>query len=97
MSRWARRKDQSHNPIVELLEAHGKVCFDVSAIGSLGFDIIVFDPSQRRWMVFEIKSDRKVHHKSAETRLRPSQIRAAALAEIFTVSTGEEALRYCAS
>lgn len=94
MSRWARRKDTTHKPIADALEACGKVVFDVSSIGGLGFDIIVYDPSSRLWMAAELKSDKKIHHKSADKALKPSQIRAIALAPIQVFDSVDQALKY---
>lgn len=92
MSRWARRKDTTHLPIADGLEGAGLVVFDVSGLGGLGFDILVYHPTQRRWLPMEIKSGKAIHHKSAATRLKPSQVRAIALAPIPVVETLAQAL-----
>ena len=86
------RKDLMHRPIVERLEAHGIVVFDVSGLPGLGFDVLCYAPWLKKWLPAEIKSDKTVSHKSSETQLKPSQIRAAALAPIPAWSTEDQAL-----
>ncbi len=56
MSKFARRKDLSHAPIVADLEAAGIVVFDTSSIASLGFDLVCYNPRSQKWGVVEIKT-----------------------------------------
>lgn len=55
--RRAARKDTSHKPIVEGLEARGIVVFDVSGLAGLGFDIVCYRPGLNGgWFVLELKT-----------------------------------------
>lgn len=90
--RRAGRKDSTHRPIVEALEAHGIVVFDVSGLAGLGFDVLCYAPWLQKWQPAELKSDKKTSHKSSETQLKPSQSRAAALAPIPIWSSIKQAL-----
>ncbi len=106
MSKFARKKDSSHRAIIEALEAHGIACFDVSSVPNLGFDIVCWrpgvyvgqdsplPPAQEVWCVMEIKSPKSIHHKSAKTAVRDSQVKARSKAPIPCVSSAAEALSY---
>ncbi len=90
--RRAAKKDTTHLPIVDFLELHGIIVSDVSGLAGLGYDIVAYDRQTEKIVLMELKSNKAVHHKSAATRLRPSQIRAIALLPIQIVETAEQAL-----
>ncbi len=92
--RRAAKKDLVHRPIVDALELQGFVVSDVSALPGLGYDAIVCEPSTGKIVLVEFKSDKKVHHKSAATRLRPSQVKAIALLPIKVADTWEQVVGY---
>ena len=93
MSKFARRKDASHAPIVADLEHAGLIVFDVASVPSLGFDIVVYNPRSQKWGVAELKSDKSVHHKSDASRVTPAEQKAARRAPIPIAATSDEALK----
>lgn len=90
----ARRKDQSQNPIVEALTAHGVIVFDVSGARGLGFDIVCYDRQQHRWQPAELKSDRTISHQAKARPRTPAQISANRRAPIPVWSTVAEAVGF---
>lgn len=104
---WARRKDASHAAIVEYVEAHGLIVFDVSGLAKLGFDIVVYSPALDKFLPVELKtkaeSKARAGARRYDTSNRPitataspltdSEVKAKSRAPIPTATTGEEVVR----
>ena len=91
--RRAAKKDDNHKAIVAELEKRGFVVFDTSSCAGLGFDIVVYKPTQRlighgEYLLFEIKQP---GHDRFDT---DSEKKARARAPIPVIHSVEEALRY---
>lgn len=106
--RRAARKDTSHKPIVDGLEARGIIVFDVSGLAGLGFDIVCYRAGEG-WRVMELKTpvesnagqpgkrkystaNRPVTQKAA---LTDSEKRAKTRAPVEVVETLGQALAVC--
>lgn len=92
MSRWRSRRDTNERAIVAALELCGVVVFKVEGPPGMADLLCYF---QGIWKPVEVKTDRKIHHKSAAKTFTKAQQRMALKRDLVSwpvVKTIDEAL-----
>lgn len=92
MPRYAARKDSNHAEITAVLEAHGIIVIDTSALGSGFPDVLCYDAAARRFLPIEFKSNNKISRQKKGDRLKPKQKLLHAAVPIPVAETAEQAL-----